>query len=265
MSRTGESPATFINNAIDGLVTLGSIAKDAFLHSLLPAPASSRDDNCGVCQESLAGGAVSNPKCNHVFHRECTELLLPTTKRCPFCRVEWLTPAEEETMQEVATSDFGRWTTESLIDALTHTTPRQLDAVPSDFEDNEVGWGTSLGDMLLTGHRLMEASERATFTDELPEMWLHAWELVEAILLDWMGTGMDSPSTREIRFLQKLVIGSLTVCLDGENVEPAEISLPEADWEEVEEEVAAKEKKILEFLLGMAEGRREPFPSFPGC
>jgi hypothetical protein len=80
-----------------------------------------------------------------------------------------------------------------------------------------------------------------------------------------MGTGMDCPSTREIRFLQKLVIGSLTVCLDGENVEPAEIPLPEADWEEVEEEVAVKEKKILEFLLGMAEGRREPFLSLPGC
>ncbi|TVU24564.1 hypothetical protein EJB05_27009, partial [Eragrostis curvula] len=53
------------------------------------------EEECAICFEVMERGLAAWPRCAHVFHGECLELLLVTgDQRCPLCRTELNVPGQ---------------------------------------------------------------------------------------------------------------------------------------------------------------------------
>lgn len=91
ISGPGPLPPTFVSEKVASTVLEGPVTPQVFLERTSAAPPESLDDVCGVCLETLRkDGAIRNTECMHVFHRQCTELLLLDYSKCPMCRTDWL-------------------------------------------------------------------------------------------------------------------------------------------------------------------------------
>lgn len=96
-------PTTYLPTSILSHLEQGDSSFKDFLSTCSPATGESLNDVCAVCRLSLCEEpAISNPKCCHIFHRSCVELVLTSFDSCPLCRVGWDTEKVERQWAGVA-------------------------------------------------------------------------------------------------------------------------------------------------------------------